>query len=77
MNLHSGKFNCNVMQFEGSTLSGKYTFCHADPFTSPSRECKILTSTTHSFQFLLVQGKGEGEAEESGKHGLEHVGLNV
>jgi hypothetical protein len=27
----------------------------------------------------LVQGKGEGEgeAEESGKHGLEHVGLNV
>ncbi len=67
------------MQFEGSILSGKSTFCHADPFTSPSRECKILSSTTHSFQFLLVQGKGEGEgeAEESGKHGLEHVGLNV
>jgi hypothetical protein len=33
------------------------------------------------YTFLSIsvgtQGKGEGEAEESGKHGLEHVGFNV
>jgi hypothetical protein len=51
--------------------------CRSLDFTIKGMQDFIIYSTTHSFQFLLVQGKGEGEAEDSGKHGLEHVGLNV
>lgn len=65
---------------QGSILSvNDLTESHADPLTSPSRECKILSSTPLHipFNFCWYRARERERAEESGTHGLEHVGLNV